>query len=102
MIERNFVQAALGLAPLTIPICALSGAISGALSGGSTSLLSESGFIAFSIAFALVGGVPIGLLFWAMKDTSGSMRATFALILLLVGCLAFLALFTPLYGVNKL
>lgn len=89
-------------APLAVPAIAFCGGATGALSGGSFSLLAEPGIFAFLVGFTLVGGVPIGLLFWAMKDTSDRMRAMIVTILLFVCVLAFFVLFIPFHGLANL
>ncbi len=102
MTDRHFNKAILKFAPLTVPASAFCGGTTGALSGGSFTLLAEPGIFAILVAFALVGGVPIGLLFWAMKDTSGTMRNAIVAIFLIVCVLAFFGLFIPLHGIAYL
>jgi hypothetical protein len=102
MTDASFNRTTLTFAPLTLPASALSGGTIGALSGGSFALLTEPGLIALLVAFALVGGVPIGLLFWAMKDTSESIRIAIVAIFVFVCVLAFFALFIPLNGIANI
>ena len=99
MTESRFNKTTLTFAPLTVPASALCGGTIGAVSGGSFTLLAEPGQIAFLVAFVLVGGVPIGLLFWAMQDTSESILNALVAIFLFVCVFAFFALFIPLNGI---
>jgi drug/metabolite transporter (DMT)-like permease len=102
MTSASFNHAMLKFAPLIVPVSAVCGAICGALSGRYASPFADPVLVAITIAIASIGGVPIGFLFWAMKDTSESIRAVIMAFFVLACVVAFVAFFIPLKSIASL